>query len=174
MLNERQAHLERAEILLESRRQHTSAQRLRIASRLKLERNDLLHQRRQSHTSKVSASTSEEGTAAVLHREEIARLRDENASLSAHLADLEHRLAQAASTPANADAERIEDLQRRFEMAVDDVRELKRRNAELEESLAKRPAASDEPVLAASLSWEATKKRLLSQLESESGEFGRR
>ena len=53
--------------------------------------------------------------------------------LEANLADAERRLAER---PEATDPRAAEDLQRRFEMAVDDVRTLKKEKAELEEELA--------------------------------------
>ncbi len=72
-----------------------------------------------------------------------------------------------------ADSQRADELQRRFEMAVDDVRQLKRRNAQLEEELAdlqatamakQVKASADEPV---TYDWETTKKRLLAELDAD-------
>ena len=47
------------------------------------------------------------------------------------------RLADAETRLSEVDPNRVEDLEQRREMAVADVRDLKRRNAELEESLAR-------------------------------------
>jgi chromosome segregation ATPase len=90
---------------------------------------------------------------------------------------LESQLAaaekQLAGVPPAADGQKIEDLQRRFELAVDDVRQLKRRNSELDEELSDYQAAAaakqvknsdTEPVV---YDWEATKKRLLAELEED-------
>ncbi|HEY2881157.1 MAG TPA: hypothetical protein VGJ15_01960, partial [Pirellulales bacterium] len=90
-------------------------------------------------------------------------------------ADLTRRLEEAAQQqPEAASAEQLqehEDLKRRFEMAVDDVRQLKRRNAELEEQRGMPQAgggsatasrAADGP-----MDWEMTKKRMLAELEAD-------
>lgn len=71
------------------------------------------------------------------------------------------------SDPDPPDAS-YDDLRRRFEMAVEDVRELKARNAELEEQLAQGSRgpqpATDRPTTTG-LDWEAEKRRLVAQLE---------
>ena len=89
------------------------------------------------------------------------------ADVQKQLEDSERRRLEA---PAEANSQLQEDLPRRFEMAVDDVRQLKRRIAELEEELAAVPQTavsqsrhkSDGP-----MDWESTKKRLLAELEGD-------
>ena len=72
------------------------------------------------------------------------------------------------------DAEqRLADLQRRFELAVEDVRELKTKNAQLETQLAQ----ASTPTTASSadggaMDWEAQKQRLLASLEGEGTDGG--
>jgi chromosome segregation ATPase len=97
---------------------------------------------------------------------ELARLREEYAALVRRLAEAE---TKAGGSPPETKQE-IEELRRRFELAVDDVRDLKRRNAELEEKLATaraapRPAAAAIP--GERLDWEAQKLKMLAQLESD-------
>jgi hypothetical protein len=91
----------------------------------------------------------------------------ERALLIARAADAEQKLSQI-------EPQRIEDSQRRFEMAIADVRDLKRRNAELEEQLvglrvsaagSARQRADD----SVSVDWEATKRRMLETLEADDG-----
>jgi hypothetical protein len=67
----------------------------------------------------------------------------------------------------------MEDVQRRFEMAVDDVRTLKKEKAELEEQLAEINAHSNRPTSSGAVvgeDWESTKRRLLAQLEGDEGQ----
>ena len=83
------------------------------------------------------------------------------------MAEAEKRLAAALSPP---DVQRVEDLQRRFEMAVDNVRQLKRRNTEIEEELAAYQAGAGRPSAAAggpTQDWESTKKRMLAELNDD-------
>jgi chromosome segregation ATPase len=92
----------------------------------------------------------------------------ERAALIARAAEAEHQLSQI-------DPRQLEDSQRRFEMAISDVRDLKRRNAELEEQLiglraagvGSAPQQLDHDV---SPDWEATKRRMLEALEADNGE----
>jgi len=82
------------------------------------------------------------------------------------------RAAEAEQKLSNIDPQQAEDSQRRFEMAISDVRDLKRRNAELEEQLvglrvdaagSARQRADD----SVSVDWEATKRRMLETLEAD-------
>jgi DNA repair exonuclease SbcCD ATPase subunit len=82
------------------------------------------------------------------------------------------RLADAESTLAKADLQRNDELQRRFELAVEDVRSLKRRNSELEEAVlalksAGPRAASPANSAPESPNWEATKRRMMESLEAD-------
>ena len=73
------------------------------------------------------------------------------------------------SKTGEGDARKSEDLERRLQMAVDEMRELKRANSDLENKLTKArssgPAAG--PVQATGLDWEAQKQRLLASLEAD-------
>ena len=90
----------------------------------------------------------------------------ERAALIARTAEAEQMLSQV-------DPQSLEDAQRRFELAIADVRDLKRRNAELEEQLiglreagvgSMRQRNDD-----ATSDWEATKRRMLESLEADEG-----
>jgi hypothetical protein len=82
------------------------------------------------------------------------------------------QLAQTAtkSTVATGDAADLDDLRRRYEMSLEDLRDLKARNAELQQQLAAAksagPAAA--PQKGGALNWEAEKQRILAALESDS------
>jgi chromosome segregation ATPase len=94
---------------------------------------------------------------------ELVALRAERDTLAARVAQLEER--SAVQSDANSD-QQLADLQRRFELAVEDVRDLKTKNAKLESRLA--AAASNRPVSHAdggSMDWESQKRRLLAALE---------
>jgi chromosome segregation ATPase len=93
---------------------------------------------------------------------ELVALRAERDALAERIEQLERQPV----TQVDADTEQeISDLRRRFELAVEDVRELKTKNAELETKLtasAHRPASSSD---AGAMDWESQKRRLLASLE---------
>ena len=95
---------------------------------------------------------------------ELVHLRAERDALAERITELEQR--PTAPADGDADQERA-DLQRRFELAVEDVRDLKKKNAQLETQLA--TAASGAPASAAGGggSWEAMKRQMLANLEDE-------
>ena len=97
---------------------------------------------------------------------ELVHLRSERDTLAERVAKLEQQPAQ----PADGDAaQEVADLQRRFELAVEDVRELKKTNSRLEAQLAegRSSSASAVPAPAGEGSWEARKKQMLASLEGE-------
>jgi hypothetical protein len=96
---------------------------------------------------------------------ELIGVRGERDALTARVAELE---AAARATPA-ADPEsqrEREDLQRRFEMAVDDVRQLKQENAQLRDKLAAGGAPAV-PAAAGGSDWASQRARLMAMLEEE-------
>jgi chromosome segregation ATPase len=109
----------------------------------------------------------------VQSQEELRKLRNQCDSLTAKLGDAERKLAESEAkrtenAKSDGDTRKSEDLQRRLEMAVDELREMKQANSELEAKLAKR---SDKPAAAngsaTGLDWEAQKQRLLASLEAD-------
>jgi hypothetical protein len=96
---------------------------------------------------------------------ELAKLRDENKRLEESLAEAEERAKQSGG----GGGQDAEDLRRRFEMAVQDVRELKTKNAELTDQLAKARSASPGAAStgAQGSNWEALKQKLLADMESD-------
>lgn len=97
--------------------------------------------------------------------EEIVRLRQDRDTLAERLVQAEAQAAKSGSSDTKRD-----DLQRRFELAVEDVRDLKRRNAELENKLAAARAGggvAPEPANGGKLDWEAQKRKLLAALEAD-------
>lgn len=93
--------------------------------------------------------------------------RSERDLLIDRLADAELKLAEMPKIQVKK--EQIEDLKKRLEMAIEDVRELKAKNAELENQLAqvksqnpKYPSAQG-----ANLDWQQVKQRLIASLESD-------
>jgi hypothetical protein len=111
----------------------------------------------------VRKSSSEDAANA----EELVALRRENRSLAARLAEAESAVGSEGG--GGTGGPEIEDLRRRFEMAVQDVRELKTKNADLAEQLAnaKHTATAAASTQAAGTGWEALKQKLLNDLESD-------
>ena len=95
---------------------------------------------------------------------ELIHLRAERDSLVDQVASLEGRLTN--ETNADGDQE-LADLRRRFEMAVEDVRQLKTEKAKLEQDLAtvRRSPGAIADVVASD--WEAQKRRMLATLEGD-------
>jgi chromosome segregation ATPase len=100
---------------------------------------------------------------------ELVGLRAERDALARRVAELEE------STPAPTDsdsAQEMSDLQRRFELAVEDVRDLKKRNSQLEAELeqARSRTANAAPLgvdSAGMSSWELMKRKMIASLEGE-------
>lgn len=98
---------------------------------------------------------------------ELVALRAERDALSQRVDELEQR----PLTPADPDtAQQMADLQRRFELAVEDVRELKTKNAKLESQLAAAKSTGGAAARhdAGGMDWESQKRRLLAALEGNS------
>ena len=100
-------------------------------------------------------------------REIVATLRQERDAIAKKLSAAEARLSETGE----GDPRRVEDLERRLQMAVDEMREMKRANSDLESKLAKsRSSGPSGPVQVAGLDWEAQKQRLLASLEADEPE----
>ncbi len=101
------------------------------------------------------------------------RLERAEATLEEAIAQLEAAVSNGAAEAANkADDGGEEEYRRRYEMALDDLRELKASNSSLQEQLSKaRVAAStfakEDRAHQPSLNWETEKLRILAALESE-------
>jgi chromosome segregation ATPase len=94
---------------------------------------------------------------------ELIALRAERDALAERVETLERQPIE----PVDADsAEQIADLQRRFELAVEDVRELKTKNAELESRLSAARSSGGHSD-AGGMDWESQKRRMLASLEDE-------
>lgn len=97
---------------------------------------------------------------------ELDRVRAEKKQLEQALL-IAQREADSGSNP-----QEVDDLRRRFEMAVQDVRELKTKNADLTSQLAKAKAAGGKPAAGGAtggaMDWEARKQQMLAKLEAES------
>jgi hypothetical protein len=97
---------------------------------------------------------------------ELVHLRSERDGLAHRVAELERQPATVVDLDA---AQQIADLQRRFELAVEDVRDLKKLNTKLETQLAAKLSAPS-TASPASRDWESVKKQLLASLDGETGD----
>jgi hypothetical protein len=95
---------------------------------------------------------------------ELDELRSQCDSLKKELATAEQRLADAGEH--EADAQDGDDQRHRFEMAVEELRDLKRVNAELEAKL-KSGGGAAATTSSGGLDWEAQKQRMLASLEAD-------
>lgn len=94
---------------------------------------------------------------------ELVSLRSERDALATRVSELENAPKQTVDDDIQQE---LADLQRRFELAVDDVRELKQENAKLEERLQANATDASEPTVDAS-DWQSQKARLLAELDAE-------
>jgi chromosome segregation ATPase len=178
---ERHAALERE--LAEARdataaeREETKAQRRRIAREFKQQRAEhlaelekrkaelqaLVHpqsgpgnEQAQRELAELRESVERRRTQIEEARREIERLGTENAELRGGL--------ERAKT-GGGDSQEAADLKRRFELAIDELREMKRANSELEAKLKTHGTAV--PAVSGGMDWEAQKQRLLASLEAD-------
>lgn len=95
------------------------------------------------------------------------------AEAEAQLSQLRERLAKTEASRAEAsseDAGALADVKRRYELAMEDLRDHKRRVSELEKQLAEAPrgaAHTAAPAAGEKLDWEAQKRRMLAALEAD-------
>jgi chromosome segregation ATPase len=99
---------------------------------------------------------------------ELVRLRAERDELAHRITELERQPAAVVDTDTS---QQITDLQRRFELAVEDVRDLKKQNAKLEAQIAAAKSVAPAAATPTAGTWESVKKQLLASLEGESGEL---
>ena len=126
----------------------------------------LLAEERDDLAAALEAARSEltEARANATSAADFDALRAERDTLAARVAELE----QQPGPVENAEvAQERSDLQRRLELAIDDVRELKKANAELEARLAASPSGAAPAASAGGGSWESLKKQMLADLEGE-------
>lgn len=116
----------------------------------------------------------------VVDRGEVSRLEAEKKDLAARLSDLEKQLGETRQILADAQTNRREDKQddnednddirRRYETVVEELRELKALNEELQEQLARSRQSNGgtaSQISSSVLNWEAEKQRILAALESD-------
>ena len=85
--------------------------------------------------------------------------------LKGQIVELESHLAKSDGSAATAD---LQNLRKRFELAIEDVRDLKKQNSQLEEKLSRASSAAPAPDASSEgFDWESQKRRLLASLESD-------
>jgi chromosome segregation ATPase len=92
-----------------------------------------------------------------------AALREECDRLRGQLAEAREQVAAGGPAGGEGGSEELADMQRRYELALEDLRDLKKRNAELEKRSASAPQAAGG---GETMDWEAQKRRMLAALES--------
>ncbi len=142
----------------------TTAARQRVQTFATTEREKLArwHLVIEQQTSELSATL----TALADHEHhELQDLRAEREILVARVEQLDAELERATERVASADTQsELENLRNKYELALGDLRDLRRRNAELEQRLAEAsnsPVASDD-----GLDWESQKRRMLASLDA--------
>jgi chromosome segregation ATPase len=96
----------------------------------------------------------------------LVELQKQRDALVDRLAEAELRLKSLGNV--EAEARRHEDMQRRYEMAMTDLKELKRTNAELESKLKSRSdGGKTTAVGSGGMDWEARKQQMLAALEDD-------
>jgi chromosome segregation ATPase len=164
---------------LELEKARLRTQRLQLAQHFRHQRRLLVQTRA---AAQPAAGDTVLGTQLREALAEISKLRADDDSASRERRSLQRELEQARSEiealnvrlleagPSSEDPalrQETDDLRKRLEMALSDVRDLRARNAELNEQMAR--SRTSAPVVAASMGdgWEACKQRLLAQLESD-------
>lgn len=104
-----------------------------------------------------------------------AELLAERDRLGRRLEEAEKQLADAESRATEGDgngdtAKELSDMQRRYQMALDDVRELKKKNAELERQAAGGGPPAAPLAAGGEMDWETQKRQLLAALEANDAE----
>ena len=172
-LSEREEKLcnERAESKSASDAEHAALERERdeLQQKFELALEDV--QRFRSRAAELEQELARRPETSQTDSAELVALRAERDALVERVEELECK--PGAEVDADTKQE-MADLRRRFELAVEDVRELKTKNAELEARLSdspQRPAISSD---GGAMDWESQKRRLLASLanSTESGPGG--
>ncbi len=142
----------------------TTAARQRVQTFASAEREKLArwHLAFEQQTSELNATL----TALAEHEDhELNDLRAEREILVARVAQLDTELEHASARIPSADTQaELENLRNKYELALGDLRDLRRRNSELEQRVAEAsntPVASDD-----ALDWESQKRRMLASLDA--------
>jgi chromosome segregation ATPase len=119
-------------------------------------------QRLRSRVAELEQDLARRPEAKQVDSAELVGLRAERDALATRVEELEQ---QPASQIDPNVAQQLSDLRRRFEMAVEDVRELKTKNAALESKLATASKQPQSQPDAGGMDWESQKRRLIAALE---------
>lgn len=149
---DRAANLESEYEAIETEKTRTMLQRKRIAEQFREER----------RARGVSVEVDQ-------LKVQLRQLTEERDTLNELLNDAQQQLqdqpvAIGGSAVESVDAEELANLQGKYDMAMTDLRELRRRNAELETRIAQSVQASSG---SSAMDWESQKKRMLAALEAE-------
>ncbi len=134
------------------------------ADMLAAELNDL-----QQRSAELERQLADQASQSSSSDSQTAGLLAERERLTRRLEEAEAKLSDAESGDDGDAAKELADMQRRYQLAMDDVRELKKKNAELERQASSggRAAAQAAPVASGDgMDWEAQKRRLLAALEA--------
>jgi chromosome segregation ATPase len=105
---------------------------------------------------------------------ELTEANERAAAANDQIADLQNQLESASSRSGDsspADDHLLQDLEKKHELAMEDVRNLKKRNAELEDKIVSlKSSSSGASTGQDASSWEAMKERMLAELEADSDE----
>ncbi len=125
-------------------------------------------QRYRSRVAELEQDLARRPEASQADSAELVALRAERDALTERVEELER---QPAASDGGDNAQQVADLQRRFELAVEDVRELKTKNAELESRIAAvAKKSTGHHGDAGGMDWESQKRRMLASLEGEGDE----
>ncbi len=181
----RQEELDRLQRQLEQEQQRLAQQRSRLARRLWNLRRRLREsagQTQPQHTPPADAALAEQLRQAeaalaqteqqlLLNHQQLQQLQEENARWEQRCRELEQQLQQAATASSTTGGEdltqQLEDLRRRYEMAVEDLKAERARAEELEARLEQKEEANSAWGDEANLDWERQKQQLLAALESD-------
>lgn len=142
-LKKKQARLESEADRVELRRMRTKLQRRRLATYFRLKRRQLRN---------VRPAKADKG--------ELRKVVAERDALAGRLAEV---VAQLEACHAESSDHEVEQLHQRLERALSDVRDLKRRNAELEQQI----GTTGKPAPSGGNDWESQKQRMLAALEAD-------
>jgi len=165
-LDRRRADLDRRD----SQQQAELSEQLDNARKTEIELNGRLASL-QNKCRQLEQALSDRSAESETSSEQLQSLKAERDDLLARLAEAQQQTAEAIA-PADDD-EAVGQWERRYQAAMDDVRQLQAANAELQQRLARTPAAGPPAEASASgnvLDWEAEKQRILAALEADSGE----
>jgi chromosome segregation ATPase len=145
-----------------SERQTLQEERDELQQKFELALEDV--QRYRSRATDLEQDLARRPEASQADSAELVALRAERDALADRVEELENQPAAAVD---DSNEQQMDDLRRRFELAVEDVRELKTKNAQLEAQVASAGKKSHTPADSGSMDWESQKRRLLASLEDE-------